>query len=180
MIDRFLSPVVFPFFKTVADKIIAGGLSFNKLLIATTILSLTGCFLAAMQVYIPALIFMLLARFAQAVLEQARSARDHSIFAVFSSIGFLASFVFFISAGFLSPGISSIFLIFALCLVGMARMAQTLADVPRRDFAGHGEIAIFLTLCCLFPQSFAWLATLFGFVWIVGAGLQLFQLRRLT
>ncbi len=180
MIDRFLSPFVFPFFKPVADKIIRGGMSFNKLLIATAVLSLTGCFLAAMQAYIPALLFMLLARLSQGVLEQARSARDHRMFAVFGNIGFLASFVFFMSAGFLNPGISSIFLIFALTLVGMSRMAQTLADVPRRDFSGHSEIVVFLTMTCLFPQGFAWIATLFGFLWIVGAGMQLFQLRRLT
>lgn len=180
MIDRFLVPYALPVFKPVADKIITGGMTFNKLLIATSVLNLTGCFLAAMQVYVPALAFMLLGRFALAVLCQARSARDHRIFSVFADIGFLASFIFFISAGFLSPGISSIFLVFALCLVGMSRMAQIMADVPRRDLTGHSETIIFLTLCCLFPQNFAWLATLFGFLWIVGSGLQLFQLRRLT
>lgn len=178
MLDRFVGPLASPFANKLFLKLKTAGIGFQKSIVVAILAAGTGCFLAGMQIYAGALIFLLLAKLMGASAFSDATTTKKSFCVVAVDIITLSAFGFFLALGQMQTSTAAAFLILSLCIVGISRTGQIFLNVPQRHFTGQTESILFLLSCCLYPQGFAAIAAFFGILWMVGSAIQIVTIVR--
>lgn len=172
MLDQLLAPRISSFADNIADKLAASGLRATTLTFMGLALGLTGCFFVAMQIFIPGLVFILLAKgfdiLDAAVARKEEATEKTAFWDEFSDLLLYAAFLFFFALAMPSHALGACFMLFAY---GTMVTAYLLHKGPG-GLIGHTEMTIFIILCCLFPSLFSGFTAVFGLLCFVTAFLR--------
>ncbi len=182
MLDAILKPHLLPHLDKAAEKAAQGGLSANKLTLIAFAIGLTGCFFAAMQIYMLGLIFILLNRalngIAGALARRAGPTDLGIMLDTLCDFIFFASFVFFFTLSAEGTSLAAAFLLFSYLVMGMTYLSHAAAGAtrgnprPRGGIIENAEMTAFMILCCVYPAGFAAFAALFGLICLASAVLR--------
>lgn len=173
MLDGLIRKNAGPVLDRWAGRILQSGLTANKLTLIGCLFGFIACFCAAMQVYLLALLLILLNRLMAAMAGSV--ARITAITALGSYLDLVCdffvfgAFAFFFSLGFTNTSLAAAFLIFSYLVMIVAYLGQTtfaaradILDLPQGGLVEKTEMTVFMLLCCLMPPLFAAFAPLFA------------------
>lgn len=174
MIDGFVSQKTLDLLDPWAGRIRQSGLNGKILIHLSLATGILSGILAALQLYVPALILFLLNRFFDSVakcientdaIESKRTAFDRIMF---------ASFVFLFALGAVGTSLAAAFLLLSFLVVSAFDQHKN----GFRPIIEKSEMAVFCAVCCAVPLTYAPLCIIVGFLcWVDGARLAFYSNR---
>lgn len=179
MIDSLIRPHIESTMDKMAVKVAQSGLSANKLTLIGFVLGFIGCFLVALQMYLPGLLFLLLALFFDgldgAVARMTQPTELGAYLDMMSGVTLFALFPFFFMMSGPEHAMAAGMLLLGLLLMGMTNLAYDYfamkngAPPAKSGLVETSEIALFIILSCVYPAGFSFFAAALALMSVIAA-----------
>lgn len=183
MLDGLLRPHIEPVLNSWAGRVVAGGLTPNKLTLIGFGFGIAAGFAVAMQIYLLGLLLILLNRFFDGLAGAAAKSNGitplGSYLDIICDFLVMASFVFLFSLGVSSSSLAAAFVIFSYLSMAVAYLAFTtfwtrdnLLATPRGGLVENTEVILFMIVCCIYPAGFPAVGAIFGLLCFTTAAMR--------